>query len=477
MELGQRLASTTGEHDSLREEVGRLEQTLTGLDADADGVTARSAEIAQRTAKDQPAVVTVQEIIVRGEQDLERFEEAATVAAETRDSRFRDESAINARLSTCQVEIATVSEREVHLKRQAATAEADLRDLTSAIEQALMTEDALEILRFRVQPVHDLYAALLERAEYWAVRLRDRARFEQADSESLRSTIHDAQEAVRLVQAEIDDQSSTMGEVKVEKGQLEIQVTAAVGHIVDDLGVPIERALETAPLEDRQKTMDAAHRLRKRIANLGPVNPVAMHEFEALKERREFLSSQLQDLEGSRKALRKVIAAIDRKMRDRFMETFEEVDQHFQEVFAVLFPGGHSALRLTDPDNPEETGVEVIAQPRGKKLAKMSLMSGGEKSLTALALLFAVYRTRPCPFYILDEVEAALDDTNLRRFVGFVDSMRHHTQFVVVTHQRRTMEMADILYGVSMQADGVSKLVSQRLEQVLAEVVDEYTVV
>jgi len=477
LELGQRLASTTGEHDSLREEVGRLEQTLTGLDADADGVTARSAEIAQRTAKDQPAVVTVQEIIVRGEQDLERFEEAATVAAETRDSRFRDESAINARLSTCQVEIATVSEREVHLKRQAATAEADLRDLTSAIEQALMTEDALEILRFRVQPVHDLYAALLERAEYWAVRLRDRARFEQADSESLRSTIHDAQEAVRLVQAEIDDQSSTMGEVKVEKGQLEIQVTAAVGHIVDDLGVPIERALETAPLEDRQKTMDAAHRLRKRIANLGPVNPVAMHEFEALKERREFLSSQLQDLEGSRKALRKVIAAIDRKMRDRFMETFEEVDQHFQEVFAVLFPGGHSALRLTDPDNPEETGVEVIAQPRGKKLAKMSLMSGGEKSLTALALLFAVYRTRPCPFYILDEVEAALDDTNLRRFVGFVDSMRHHTQFVVVTHQRRTMEMADILYGVSMQADGVSKLVSQRLEQVLAEVVDEYTVV
>ena len=123
----------------------------------------------------------------------------------------------------------------------------------------------------------------------------------------------------------------------------------------------------------------------------------------------------------------------------------------------MLFPGGTAQLQLTDPDDPETTGVEVIAQPRGKKLAKMTLMSGGEKSLTALALLFAVYRTRPCPFYILDEVEAALDDTNLRRFVAFVDSMRRHTQFIVVTHQRRTMEMADVLYGVSMQADGVSQ--------------------
>ena len=122
-------------------------------------------------------------------------------------------------------------------------------------------------------------------------------------------------------------------------------------------------------------------------------------------------------------------------------------------------------LALTDPDDPETTGVEVIAQPRGKKLAKLSLMSGGEKSLTALALLFAVYRTRPCPFYVLDEVEAALDDVNLRRFCAFTDSMRGHTQFIVVTHQRRTMEMADVLYGVSMQADGVSKVVSQKLDR------------
>ncbi|MHB9005191.1 MAG: AAA family ATPase, partial [Coriobacteriia bacterium] len=191
-----------------------------------------------------------------------------------------------------------------------------------------------------------------------------------------------------------------------------------------------------------------------------------------------FLSTQIEDLVASRQALSKVIAAIDRKIRDRFLETFEQVDHHFQDIFAILFPGGRASLALTDPDDPEATGVEVNAQPAGKRLSKMSLLSGGEKSLTALALLFALYRTRSCPFYVLDEVEAALDDSNLRRLVSFIDSMRAHTQFIVVTHQRRTMEMADCLYGVSMQADGVSKLVSQKLDRTLAlELADEQSVV
>jgi len=246
-----------------------------------------------------------------------------------------------------------------------------------------------------------------------------------------------------------------------------VQVTAAVKRIVEDLGVPLERALEVPPVEDRAEAAERAHRLRKRIANLGPVNPVAVEEFQGLRDRREFMQNQLDDLLSSRKALQKVITAIDRKVRDRFLETFELVNNHFQDVFAVLFPGGQASLTMTDPDNPEETGVEVVTQPRGKRLQKMTLLSGGEKSLTALALLFAVYRTRPCPFYILDEVEAALDDTNLRRFIAFVDSLRNHTQFVIVTHQRRTMEMADVLYGVSMQADGVSKVVSQKLDRAI----------
>jgi chromosome segregation protein len=313
--------------------------------------------------------------------------------------------------------------------------------------------------------VHDLYSALLERAQHWAEKLRDRAHFEQADSESLRTTIHDAQDAVKAAQADIDAHVETMGGVRVTKGQLEVQVKSAAARIVEELGMPLERALDREPLADRQEVVDRLDKQRRRIETLGPVNPIAMQEYEALEKRRDFLSDQIEDLVASRQALSKIIAAIDRKIRDRFLETFEQVDLHFQDIFTILFPGGHASLALTEPEDPESTGIEVVAQPAGKKLLKMSLMSGGEKSLTALALLFALYRTRPCPFYILDEVEAALDDTNLRRFVSFLDSMRTHTQFITVTHQRRTMEMADVLYGVSMQADGVTKVISQKLDR------------
>ena len=172
-------------------------------------------------------------------------------------------------------------------------------------------------------------------------------------------------------------------------------------------------------------------------------------------------------MRSARRSLDKIVAVIDARMKDDFANTFDVVNANFKRIFAELFPGGSGALTLTDPDDMENTGVEVSAQPPGKRILKMSLMSGGEKSLTALALLFAVYKTRATPFYILDEVEAALDDTNLRRFVAYLDSMRHDSQFIIISHQRRTMEMADVLYGISMQSDGVTKVMSQRLDKAL----------
>jgi chromosome segregation protein len=470
LELGQRVAALSGEEASGREEIGRLEQAVTDLDKEAGTIDVRTRQIEEKTAKDRPQERQLQEKISAAEILIEQLEEEAAARREERDTRFREETEVANRLSTCQVEIAAVSEREVHLKRRHGSTIAETRELDSLVAQSKATEEALEALRGRLQPLHDLYSQLLERAEHWAVRLRDRARFEQADSESLRTTIHTAQDGVRIAQADLETVNEAMGSIRVEKGQLEVQVTTAVSRIVEDLGVPLERALEAPLLADREPAIDRMQRLRKRIANLGPVNPVAVEEFDQLQQRRDYLQQQLDDLNASRRALQKIVSAIDRKIRERFLETFELVDRHYQEVFSVLFPGGQSSLTLTDPDDPESTGVEVIAQPRGKRLSKMSLLSGGEKSLTALALLFAVYRTRPCPFYILDEVEAALDDTNLRRFIAFVDSLRHHTQFLVVSHQRRTMEMADVLYGVSMQSDGVSKVVSQKLEQAMRTV-------
>ena len=253
----------------------------------------------------------------------------------------------------------------------------------------------------------------------------------------------------------------------MEKGRLEVQVDAAVNAIVCDCGVPLDRALEVPELEDRGAAEDAAFKLRRRIANMGTINPDAAEEYEGLKARYDYLAAQLADLDGARRALAKIVRVIDARMKDDFVRTYEAVDANFREIFAVLFPGGSASLSLVDPDDLENTGVEVTAQPRGKRIAKMTLMSGGEKSLTALALLFAVYRIRATPFYILDEVEAALDDSNLRRLTAYLDSLRDSTQLIMITHQRRTMEMADVLFGVSMQSDGVTKVVSQKLENAL----------
>jgi len=472
LELGQQLATRSGEHESLREEIGRLESALTDLESESRSIEQRVAAIAERTTKDRPAREQYAARIAEMETRLEALEEEAVVKREFREDRFREETVISDRLAACQVDLATVSEREIHLKRQMTTATSDLAEIEETLESSARTEAALELLRERIQPVHDLYAAILERAEEWAVKLRDRARFEQADSQSLRDTIRNAQDAVRDAQGALDARIAAMGDVRVAKGQLQVQVDAAVARIVDEFGVPLERATEIEPFADREAAAERAHKLRKQIAQIGPVNELAVEEHAALEHRRSHLSTQIEDLASSRAALGKVVRAIDRKMRDRFLETFEHVNHHFQNVFTVLFPGGHAELAMTDPDDPETTGIEVIAQPQGKKLQKMTLMSGGEKSLTALALLFALYRTRPCPFYILDEVEAALDDSNLRRFVSFVDTMRGYTQFIVVTHQRRTMEMADVLYGVSMQSDGVSKVVSQRLDRSTGRPVD-----
>ena len=200
---------------------------------------------------------------------------------------------------------------------------------------------------------------------------------------------------------------------------------------------------------------------------MGTVNPDAAEEYEQLKERFDYLNTQLEDMLTARRSLARIVTIIDERMKDDFANTFARVDDNFRRIFEVLFPGGSGSLELVDPDDMENTGVEVNAQPSGKRILKMSLMSGGEKSLVALALLFAVYKTRSTPFYILDEVEAALDDTNLRRLAAYLDSIRHETQFIMITHQRRTMEMADVLYGISMQADGVTKVMSQRLDKAL----------
>jgi chromosome segregation protein len=207
--------------------------------------------------------------------------------------------------------------------------------------------------------------------------------------------------------------------------------------------------------------------LERELRLMGPINPLALEEHAALSERHTFLESQLDDVKNSRRELSKVIKAIDAEIIDLFAAAFVDVADNFEKLFSTLFPGGTGRLRLTDPDHPLETGIEVEARPSGKNVRRLSLLSGGERSLTALAFLFAVFRSRPSPFYLMDEVEAALDDVNLHRFLDLIAEFRQEAQLVIVSHQKRTMEAADCLYGVTMQPGGSSKVVSEKLQTVI----------
>ncbi|WJS89528.1 chromosome segregation protein SMC [Microbacterium testaceum] len=218
-------------------------------------------------------------------------------------------------------------------------------------------------------------------------------------------------------------------------------------------GVPFERAAQKRRLQDAER----------KLSQLGRVNPLALEEFAALEQRHAFLTEQLADLQQTRADLQTIIADLDERMQTIFVAAFEDTRAAFTEIFPILFPGGAGSISLTDPDNPLTTGIEVSVRPVGKKIERLSLLSGGERSLAAVAFLTSIFAARPSPFYILDEVEAALDDANLGRLLGVFEKLRASSQLIVITHQKRTMEIADALYGVSMRQDGVSAVVGQRV--------------
>jgi len=201
------------------------------------------------------------------------------------------------------------------------------------------------------------------------------------------------------------------------------------------------------------------------LDQLGKVNPLALEEFAALEERHAFLVTQLEDLKETRRDLLTVIKEVDERVQQVFTEAYEDTAREFERTFTVLFPGGQGRLILTEPDDMLTTGIDFEARPPGKKVKRLSLLSGGERALTAIAFLVAIFKARPSPFYVLDEVEAALDDANLQRLLHLFEELRESSQLIVVTHQKRTMEVADSLYGITMRGDGVSTVVSQRLRE------------
>jgi chromosome segregation protein len=216
---------------------------------------------------------------------------------------------------------------------------------------------------------------------------------------------------------------------------------------------------------DRAVQEKRAKQAERQLTQLGKVNPLALEEFAALEERHAFLTSQLEDLKKTRRDLLTVVKEVDERVEQVFTAAYEDTAREFEGIFSRLFPGGEGRLSLTEPEDMLTTGIEVEARPPGKKVKRLSLLSGGERSLVAIAFLVAIFKARPSPFYVLDEVEAALDDTNTQRLLGIFEELRESSQLIVITHQKRTMEGADALYGVSMRGDGVTQVISQRLRE------------
>jgi len=383
-------------------------------------------------------------------------------------------------LSVRREEVARRRDEAQHHRQEAASAAAAASE-RRALMEARMAELAT-LFDADDEPLDPEGLQRLTRIEKQAVRaralvgvhietLRDRLR-------ELREAVGDAGSKLERARTRRDllgDMSAEMRErassMAVEEAELTVREEAVAEGLRRDADAEEDDALAASrPDIDESTDLDAhLDSLAAKLKRLGPINPLAAAEYKELNERAGFLEAQLLDLEESKTELRKVVSALDDEIGRLFREAFDEIASHFAENFSVLFPGGTGKITLSTPDDPLSTGVDIFAQPMGKKVDRLQLLSGGERSLAALAFLFAVFRSRPSPFYVLDEVEAALDDANLSRFLRLVETLRGTSQLVIVTHQQKTMEAADVLYGVTMEPGESSRVLAKRMSDLVSE--------
>ena len=467
--LGQAARSASGEAERLRRQRDEMEQRRAGA-------LTSLAELEERLrlAQDEPA---------DAELDTSERDEAVAALATARSEEVEARLA----LRTAEERAQAVAGRAEGLRRKA-QAERVARQRAAAVAAARQRGAAVaeEVVR-----AGELALARIEKSLHRAVAERDAVSLERAQQEDglaqVRSLVHELTGELDKLTDTVHRDELVRAAQRLRIEQLETKISDDFGIGLDDLvteygpDVPVPpSAAEVAEYElalqrgepvsspqparyDRDTQSRRAQRAERDLALLGKVNPLALEEFAALEERYRFLSTQLEDLKSTRRDLLTVIAEVDDKILEVFTEAFHDVAREFETVFAALFPGGEGRLLLTEPDDMLTTGIEVEARPPGKKVKRLSLLSGGEKALTAVAMLVAIFRARPSPFYVLDEVEAALDDTNLNRLIALFELLRDRSQLIVITHQKATMEVADALYGVSMRGDGVTTVISQRL--------------
>ncbi len=366
-----------------------------------------------------------------------------------------------------EVRATGVEQRRAMLSRRLAEVERRLEGNVAEREQAERRRAQLLAKAEAVARLRSFVEQRLSTLEEVLGSLREQRRAEtetlRAASEGLESLRRERSGVERDLLARREQISRVDLEESQVRGRLEA-LTETVRRELDcepdTLGTP-----ECPPLPPGTSAPSRARELERELRLMGPVNPLALEEYAALQERHEFLEGQLHDVSAARRELGKVIKAVDAEIITVFKAAYDDVAENFASLVSTLFPGGHGSILLTDPSNILGSGVELEVRPAGKNIRQLSLLSGGERSLVALAFLFAVFRSRPSPFYMMDEVEPALDDVNLHRFLDLLNEFRSESQLLVVSHQKRTMEAADCLYGVSMPPGGSSFVVSERLDR------------
>ena len=440
------------------EQLTALHRTTSKSENEFASVTTRLEEIDERLTADDERTEALNTHIAKLEADEEVHNEQLKLMETDRGMLDEQTKLVAGMRNDISVRTKAITDRRKFLEERLADVEARLGRHSAESHEAPEARLAIaNDMRVNLSGREAQLDTWIDSLRAQRQRQSDEVREIAAGLEAARRDRSTTDQALR----DLRDRQSTR---QIEEAEINVRLEGAIETLRRDLDVEIGQAIRTEapPLPEGMTAEARTSELERELRIMGPINPLALEEYETLSERHEFLQGQLDDVKDSRKELGKVIRAIDQEIVQVFSSAFADVAANFELLFSTLFPGGTGRLKLTEPDDLLNTGIEVEARPGGKNVRKLSLLSGGERSLTALAFLFGVFRSRPSPFYVMDEVEAALDDVNLHRFLDLVAEFRSEAQLIIVSHQKRTMEAADCLYGVSMKPGESSRVVSER---------------
>ena len=443
--------------DSLQRVTGERREVIAELDA----VRSQRDDVAGRLERASSRIAELEAVLPRLEADEAVEAETMRAIGVARAGLDAEASRLALRRKDLEVKSVGLVERQQFVQRRLDETEARLAADTEARAQAAEQRIRLQRSFDAIVRLSDLVDRHRITTEALLVELHEARRRQSDEVREVAARLDSARRERQATERELDEQRERGRRIEIEEAEVRMRLEAAVEALRRDLEIEPEvaEAAEMPVVPEGATPIARVRELERELRLMGPINPLALQEFTELQKRHEFLEAQLEDVRNTRRDLLRVIKAVDEEIQSVFGGAFNDVARNFQDLFGLLFPGGTGRLTLTLPEDLLNTGIEVEAKPGGKNVKKLSLLSGGERSLTALAFLFAVFRSRPSPFYVMDEVEAALDDVNLSRFLGLLAEFRRDAQLLVVSHQKRTMEAADCLLGVTMQPGGSSKVI------------------